>query len=370
MNVKFAKRAAIASGVAVLSLGMIAPMAQADPPVTTPQTFRELVGVGSDTTQDVVNGLGNVIVDPNNSPSHFLIASYNAVDPVTGVAGGNIVTRSGHAAIVRPNGSGAGVTALANDIASGANNLDFARSSSGPSVTTGNGTWIPFAVDAVAPAVKAGSTLPGDFTLTQLQRIYNCQDPATGTALAAGAFPVIGGVTVHPLVPQPGSGTRKFWASTLGFSATTLPGCVSDHALNGTSVEEHDGSGLQRTVAANGSEDLAPFSIAQWIAQANHTNTGSPADVIDRRHGALLRTVNSVATTTGTPAVLNTSFPIKREVYNVFLTTRLTETDIKNAFVTTTTTTAKVCANTATINLYGFGTDSNCGSTVLHGPIA
>lgn len=359
MNVKLAKRAAIAAGVAALSFGLAMPTAQADPgsdPITG-SNYRELVGVGSDTTQDVLNGLSNVIQDPDADPASLLIGSYDAVDPSTGAVHGNITTRAGHSPVQRPNGSGEGVNSLAADITSGADNFDFARSSSEPTqpVSAGiPGTWVPFALDAVTVAVSGTSTLPANFTKQALTRAYNCQDPATGNALPAGQFPVIGGVTVHPLVPQAGSGTRKFWASTLGFDANALPSCVKDTDKDGISVEEHDGGSLKRTVAANGSEDIAPFSIAQYIAQSNSSVTG----VRNRIHGAQLRSVDSVAPTVS--GKLNTAFPIHREVFNVFQTSRLTETDIAQAFVGSG---SDVCLNTAVIQEFGFGTVTDCGAT-------
>jgi ABC-type phosphate transport system substrate-binding protein len=363
VNVKFAKRAAIATGIAALSFGLAMPVAQADPtpdPVTG-SSFRELVGVGSDTTQDVMNGLGNAIADPDGDPASLLIASYDAVDPVTGAPNGTIVTRDGHAAVVRPNGSGAGVNALKADLDSGANNFDFARSSSKPTTAGSEGTWIPFALDAVTAAVSGSSTLPANFTTQQLQRAYNCEDPATGTALPAGSFPVIGGITVHPLVPQAGSGTRKFWAQQLGFNAVNLPACVSDVDKDGVAVQEHDGGSLKRTVAADNSEDIAPFSIAQFIAQTNSATTG----VRDRRHGAQLRSIDSQAPIVS--GALNTAFPITRDVYNVVPTANLAVPDITLAFVGAN---SQICQNTTVIQQFGFGAISDCGSTTLTGALA
>lgn len=352
MNVKFAKRAAIIVGTASLSVAMVAGAAQADPPAGV---HRTLVAVGSDTTQDVLNGLGNTIADPNptGSSDGNLIASYDATGTTP------IQTRDSGCSIARPDGSGAGVNALKADITAGTHCIDFARSSSGPNAT-GSLTFIPFAVDGVTLAVRTGSTIGSDVSLQSVTRAYNCQNETTGAALnpAAGVLPTINGVTVHPLVPQNGSGTRKFWASKLGFSASPLPWCVSDVAKNGNQVQEHNGNALQRTVAVDGSEDVMPFSIAQWIAQSNHTTTG----VTDRRNGAVLESVGTVQ-----PIVsgkLNTSFPITREVYNVIPDSRLAETLIKNTFETST---SKVCKATSVINLYGFGTDTNCGSTALTG---
>lgn len=350
MNVNFAKRAAIVAGTAALGVVVVAGAAQADPPAGV---HRTLVGVGSDTTQDVLNGLSNAILDPNptGSSDGYLIASYDA----TGTSA--IATRdSGCQSVVRPDGSGAGVKALRDDIAAGTHCLDFARSSSAPNAN-GQFDFIPFGVDAVTLAVKSGSTIGGNVTLADLKHAYNCQD-STGAALPAGTFPKLNGVTVHPLVPQSGSGTRKFWASTLGFNATTLPSCVSDVAKNGASVQEHNGNALQRTAAADGAEDVMPFSIAQYIAQGRGIS-----GVTDRRNGAVLETIGGVSPTNAS-GNLNTAFPINREVYNVIPHTRVTESLIKDTFIgaNSEVCTALFSGSTSVINEYGFGTDTNCGA--------
>lgn len=351
MNVKFAKRAAVVAGAVVLGTTLVTTTAQADPP-----TYRQLVGVGSDTTQDVMNGLGNTIDDSDGSPSSKLIASYDATGSAT------IQTRPDPTVckgLTRPNGSGAGVNALRADIAAGTHCYDFARSSSAPNAS-GQFTFIPFGIDAVAPAVRGDSLIGSDIDSAELVNAYNCKDTA-GNPLnpTAGIYPTLNGKTVHPLIPQAGSGTRKFWASKMGIDANNLPWCVSDVARDGSIVEEHDGSSLQRTAAVDGAEDVVPFSIAQWIAQ---TNGVAP----NRVHGAVLESVDGTSPRSGSD--LNTSFPYNREVYNVLQSSRIAndsiDPDYYFAFVGGT---SDVCNNTAVINLYGFGTDPNCGSTALSG---
>jgi hypothetical protein len=368
VNVKFAKRAAIAAGAAALGVVVASGTAQADPPTTTPATYRTLVGVGSDTTQDVMNGLANgtgadQIFDGNPGPASdgLLVASYDATPA------GALPVSSSCTLPQRPDGSGAGVKALRLDIAANTNCLDFARSSSAPNAA-GQFTFIPFGVDAVTAATATVTNLPSNYTFKvggatlpdsekaqyDLNRVYNCLD-TSGNKLADGVYPTINGVTVHPLVPQNGSGTRKFWGATLGFDPVNLPSCVKDTAANGAQVQEHNGSALQ------GPNDLMPFSIAQYIAQGR-----SLPGVTDRRNGAVLATVNSVSTTVS-GGNLNSGFPINREVYNVVQDSRLTEANIANTFVGAT---SAVCANlfdatTSYVNAYGFGTDTHCGDTTL-----
>ncbi|MFC4034740.1 hypothetical protein ACFO3J_25200 [Streptomyces polygonati] len=357
--------------------------------------------MGSGTTQDVMNGLSSVIPDPDGNPRLLVIGSYDAVNPATGLPNDYIVTRMGHASLLRPDGSFWGMVAVHDDIVAGTGNFDFARSDIGPNAT-GPYTFVPFAQDAVTVAVKSGSALPGNlvynnlpypYPRSDLKRVYNCLDMA-GNPLPAGVFPTINGITVHPLVPQAGSGLWALWASTLGFSTygESLPPCVSNVAKDGRPVQENDGSALQRTVAVDHAEDLMPFSVASWIGQSGSATTHAQ----DRRHGAQLRSVDSVAPTTGpaTAPVLNTAFPIRNEVYNIFLTSRLAEADIKKAFTSypagpgTRAHTASICDNTVrydidttpgdgaddltaagVISRYGFAPVPDCGSATLTGDL-
>ena len=82
-------------------------------------------------------------------------------------------------------------------------------------------------------------------------------------------------------VPQPGSGTRNFWGTTLGnfpTGAGALPACVHDHIIAGAlapandgnvsvPVEEHDG-----TAVATDPNGYGPYSIAQYISQSHGHN--------------------------------------------------------------------------------------------------
>ncbi|MFD7131379.1 substrate-binding domain-containing protein [Streptomyces sp. NPDC059894] len=335
MSVMSRVKVGAAFGAAALGLGILAAPASADPGSTT--EYRQLAGVGSDTTQYVLNGLGDVVTNANGK----IIASYNATGSTT------ITTKdpatSPNCTINRPNGSSAGITALNNDLTAGTNCVDFARSSRGPADTsTADLTFIPYAKDGVTYATDLGSTVPTNLTKAQLASIYtNC----TYTD-ASGAT-----VTVQPLLPQTGSGTRTFWLSAIGITEAQVGSCVTQ------GIQEHDG-----TAIANGSQ-LMPYSIAQWIAQGKGFS-----DVPNRRGESRLRSVNGLAPTTGsgTALALNTGFATDflRDVYNVVPTTKLGNSVIAETFVGSA---SKVCAATSTITNYGFGTVSNCGATTLTG---
>ena len=77
---------------------------------------------------------------------------------------------------------------------------------------------------------------------------------------------------------SPAPGTRNFFADTLGFPRTGSA-CTHDIEVAGPNagtyhVEEHHGQ-----VLADDPNGLAPFSIAQWIAQRN----GAAGTIVGRR---------------------------------------------------------------------------------------
>ena len=368
--------------------------ALADPAVT-------YLAVGSDTIQDVSNQFS---LDFAGN----LLGSFNATNPVSNAVH-EVVTaaKTGTSSPVvapaqcsfdRPNGSGEGVSALRLSMGSttasppgGANPpqatcIDIARSSSAPGSanidpTAGKLIYIPFALDAVAGSTGSvagtinGTATPASalnnpaFTLAQLQAMYANGTPETATngttydpeAVFNGHVAATGDVPIDLYVPQPGSGTRNFWATTMGFNNTTLPNWVNDHivttanitnppatntptAFVGVSIEEHDGTAVSADPFG-----YAPFSIAQYIAQTAGHN--------DRRHQAVLQTINGVAPITN--GSLNTAFPVRREVYNVVAYDRVVNTgdgafdaNLAGLLVGTAST---VCRDAVTIHNFGFG---------------
>jgi phosphate transport system substrate-binding protein len=307
----------------------------------------------------------------------------------------------------RPNGSGEGQAALRlsiNPASSAAvpgganppqqNSIDIARSSNGPgsnASTSGQLIFIPFALDAVTGSTgstAATITVPGttttvntpasnvqgaNFTLSQLQALYANGTPETATngvtyAPTGGPSGLpAGDVAIDLYVPQSGSGTRTFWGTTLGFNTTTLPAWVFDHIQSdggntvsqfvGQSIEQNDGTAV--TVDPNGFD---PFSVADYISQSAGHNP--------HFHQAVLTTVNGVQPVVG--GVLNTSFPITREVYNVVAYDRVVNTgdghfdaQLAKLFVGGTST---LCRDSGAITRYGFAllgasTTDTCGST-------
>ncbi len=247
---KRSKVSLVATAVLAGALAVAAAVpASADP---QPQP-RDIVGVGSDTSEYVVQSLADGMkVGASLAPGYNLAAgarlvSFNAMNP-NGTST-DLVLRAGTAPITRPNGSGSGKGTL---YGTGNNaNVNFARSSSGPSAAENSaGLWhVPFALDTVKVATASTSNAPASLTAAQLVGIYN------GTYTN---WNQIGGAsgTIVPMIPQSGSGTRNFFLAELkaanGNVDVVLAGSVQ-------SVQEHDPA----PVAANANA-VVPFSVARF----------------------------------------------------------------------------------------------------------
>jgi hypothetical protein len=305
------------AALAVTGLAFAAVPAQADP--SGLPTFRTLAGVGSDTTQDLNNGLASVVTIGGQR----VLGSYDA----TGTS--PIQTKASGSTFARPNGSSQGFAALKSAKESTlwdgqdlpADTLQFARSSSGATWATGGKySYIPLALDAVTYATASTEAdVPTNLTIANLTAIYSAAD---------GALVTIGGQSyevgneanadadIRPYLPQTGSGTRSFWLGQLGLTeadVATSTNSAVEWSYTGGSVQEHDGS-----VLADVDNAIVPFSIAQHIAQGNKATieaTYPGVTVANRLHGAALRSVNGVAPEVS--GVLNTAFPISRPVFTV-----------------------------------------------------
>jgi hypothetical protein len=340
-----------AGGFSLLAVALGGP-ASAD---TNPGNTTTLAGVGSDTSQDVVEGLSGVILD-GGTPA---ISNYKAT-PV----GRTITTRTGNAncTFTAPKNSGEGRDALSAAMRGASFGtpvsspnmtgcVSFARSSSGgnPTVSPGVGTmtYIPFATDAVTYATLGVSDVPHKLQKADLVAIYS----ANGTPGSAACI-------FQPLLPPAGSGTRSFFLTSLGLSDVAIgapggPGtCVQD-TLNGIGVQEHDGRFITNA------EQLAPFSTAQYIGQST--------DAIPNQLGrAVLGAIDFAANDpnfkqASSSLSLNGTFTFNRPLYNVDPTAQTTgNTLTQRTFVGST---SAVCSATTTIQLYGLGLNSSCGDT-------
>ena len=327
-------------------------LASADPksPYTTanPQ-YRQLAGVGSDTTQDVMNGLADSVLIGGVK----VLGSYNAVGSATVAT--NATTAC--AAVARANGSGAGRAALLNSLNanSGAGDgcIQFARSSSlkldasSPSLT-----YIPFATDAVSYAVTTTSGVSRTLNIADLQKIYKCDASVVGSS-AVPASDATNTWDITPILPQAGSGTRSYWEGKMGITDADVNlgvyPCILNGAKAGQSIEEHTGTLVD-------DKSLAPFSIAQYNAQSTLT-------ISDKRGRTVLGSIGTgtaggTLTSVSYPSLLNGNFNIKRDVYNIVPTAQLSNAPYNSVFVGST---SLVCADTATIQKFGFLVSAACG---------
>ena len=257
-------RLVVGVATAAAAVTMAVTPALADPnPGTVPKP-NNVVGVGSDTIQNVLDQFSH---DYNASHTANKLYSWDATNPKTGAVGDSIVTKSGCSAIPRPDGSSAGIAALTTENAKTSGNpcMDFARSSrdrtpTDPPYAAGGIAFVDLAGDAVTWAHNSTSNAPGTLTTAQLVKIYECTatnwDQVGGTNAPIKAF-----------LPQSGSGTRAFFLTALGGGVTPItPGpCVSSPAT----LEENEG--VNPLLA--GPDTIFPYSIGKWIAEADHSAT-------------------------------------------------------------------------------------------------
>ena len=345
-----------------------------------PIQYTALVGVGSDTTQDVMNALsGNsgyaAAISTSGGRQEI---SFDAIP-----AGSCITAKIGGPQFTRPNGSSQGRRALSRAIdgtgygtaACGgpvniAGQVDFARSSAGPAAgDVGTAlTYIPFGRDGVSFAYYRAAGSPVT-TLTRAQL----------TALFKTGPQTINGVNIVPCGIQTGSGTYAFFNTVTG--ATTTEEDAATTACNGYvggRAEENDGAALKARgdAAPAGTQVVIGFSAASFIAKSNGVAPGAPpagvgiGSISDNGSGT-----NLGSPTTGTAPNLAPSSTFfsdavfGRNVYNVFPTNKVTgpgNSDIKGLFVGST---SGICTKTATITQFGFQNIADCGSTTLKGSL-
>lgn len=322
----------VLAGVAVAALSLGGTQtAFADP---APGTNPVLDGFGSDTTQDVLNGLAATITDEHGNA---LIASYNAgrglIDPGPG-------EDPGSPTVPRANGSGQGKTALLaaingaeltlNGISSSGPldraDVEFARSSSAAKwVAGGKLNYLPFGIDGLSAAVPTplvGSVLLDAVAETgkplELGTASDPTDKLTLRNIYLGTVPAVSVdgelLTLTPLLPQSGSGSRAFWLQALGLTEAQVKANENVHDIDrdGESVQENDGRHLKRDT------DLMPFSAASFISQRNASaiNQAYGLEMQDRRGGARLTAINGQEPVTASHT-LNLEFPVLRPVFNV-----------------------------------------------------
>lgn len=253
--------AAVAAAVA-----LTAGPAVADPPSGVTPKPKDIVGVGSDTTQYLFDQLSKDYNKTVASSAPHLY-SWDATPA------GNIQAKSGstNCDIPRPDGSSAGITTLEGNAKDGSDYcVDFARdsrsrASTDPACASGGICFIYLAGDLVTWAARSaaagGTDAPASLTLKQLKNIYTCKTTN---------WDKVGGKKgkILPYLPETASGIRTFFLTALGGGITPItPGaCVSD----GATTSFPDGT-IQQNEAQNPSLDSAraifPYSVADYITQ-------------------------------------------------------------------------------------------------------
>ena len=394
----------MAAGLVAVGLGagaMAGSAASADP-----AQYSALVGVGSDTTQDVTNAFagrsGNRLFTPLVSSAATgaqQIISFDATGPGSTI-GDCIVLKPGGGAFTRPNGSSNGRRALSRAFDSAPNtkwgdatcglqdisgNVDFARSSSGPS---GSGTalvHIPFGKDAVSFAAYRAAGSPVT-TLTRAQ---------VKTIFETGSFTTAGGVKIIPCGIQTGSGTFSFWQGKHGATAgqedtstTVCRNAVSAAGIPGTTggrLQENDGVQLKAAgdaVAALPGEAntqvIVGFSAGAFIAKSNGLGQPQPPATVfiggisdDNVNGGGAD-LGFPATGTApnlTPVASFYNSYLGRDIYNVLHSSVVddpVDSAAKSLFVGPT---SAVCSASGTLATFGFLPVANCGATTTRGPL-
>jgi ABC-type phosphate transport system substrate-binding protein len=262
-----------ATAAAAITAMAAATPALADPPSGVTPKPTDVVGVGSDTIQNVFDQFSH---DFNATHSTGKLYSWDALNPTNGMMGDPIQLKSGSTScnIPRPDGSSAGITALENTMKTGTSPcIDFARSSrarSGTDPTTIS--FINLAGDAVTVATQPGSNAPATkLTTAVLTGIYNCTitkwNQIPGNSAGSSA-------TISAFAPQNGSGTRSFFLGALGLTA---PGsCVSTSATRAGAAGANDNTlqeneGVAPILNKNKTNVIFPFSVGKWIAEKFHS---------------------------------------------------------------------------------------------------
>jgi len=250
------KAVLLVCGAAALATALVQP-ASADPAQSVAAT--DITAVGSDTIQFADDAIATAYNATTPTPTK-LYDSWDAVNPTTGAVHDSITIKPS-VSVQRPDGSSEGITALQTNAT-----VDVARSSRGPQAgdvdSSGNPLlFLPFAEDELRYASATTTNAPQGLTTQDLIDIYTCAK-TTWTQVGGSSS-----ATIHPVIPQAGSGTRSFFLKTLG---NITPGtCVS-------TVQEND-----PTAEAGNADAIGPFSVAQFTSRFSGSgiqlNTGGTA---------------------------------------------------------------------------------------------
>jgi ABC-type phosphate transport system substrate-binding protein len=304
--------------VVAAAIAMTSVPAAADPPSGVTPGPTAIVGVGSDTIEYVFDQFAHDYDASHRSGPQLY--SWDATNPKTEAIGDIIKFKSGCQPEPRPDGSGAGLTAVSTNEGGSTGGhpcVDFGRSSSARSTTAppyapGGVAFVTLAGDAVTYATEAGSNAPNNLSTAQLTEIYECQVTNWGQVGGKNA-------PIDAFLPQTSSGTRSFFLKAIGVSS---PGaCVSD---GNNTIEENEGYNSD----LHSPDAIFPYSIGKYLAEVYHSasclNSGCTAvhGVVCKPHAGqnefgcnthgnmVLRSINGTAPVSGSgrSSVINQAF--------------------------------------------------------------
>jgi ABC-type phosphate transport system substrate-binding protein len=293
MNRRLIPAVAATGLVAVLALAGGA--AQADPNPSQPGTYpagktptQIYAAVGADAFAELTN---NLVTSYNSSDPTDVLASYDAINPVTGAAGESITTKPG-CSVARPNGANAGVSAITlnqkSTVDPSAYCIDFVRSSraKGSAAAEANLTFYAQSRDAVSYAVIGNAYAPTTpLTTAQLKDIFEC---------TVTDWSEVGGQAgdIHVYLPPASAATLTFFLQAIGTNLNNVQaGCSGlPTVFNG---QQNDGESL-----GGDPQGILPYAVTKWAAQVNQ-----PPGIQDLRGGVHVGSVN-----TPTPPVTATTF--------------------------------------------------------------
>jgi hypothetical protein len=373
-------RSAAAAAALVSTFGIAA--ASSSTANADPKQFDALVGYGSDTIENVTNAFAGFANNINYTPLQAGATKQQLVSWDATPDNQCFAPLPGSPSIHRPNGSGEGRSILSHaDEGTGYGSatcgglkavggmVDFARSSSSVTTTTGALTYIPFGRDAVSFAYYRASGGAPVTSLTTAQLVEAYTDGEV----------VVGGVSIIPCGIQTSSGTFGFWNTALNVSATENAAttvCRTGLAggdVNGR-IQENDSAALKAKgdLAAAGTQVIVAFSAANYIAKSNGTAEGGIAAGVDLGAIDALGVPYTGTTTKAPSATFYASTTFGRNVNFVLSTLVLGspgEPGLKAMF-TNRSGTAVICSAPAqaTVNAFGFlSVPAICGSETSKG---
>ncbi len=327
-----------------LTLGVVfAGIAPAYADVTPPPVAdmgKTYIGSGSDTTYDMMKALDKVYAGSNGCATIWASSAAQpkdgSCDPASAASGNDTLNypwvNATHDAIVEdyPVGSGAGIKELCNQGKANVRNVDFARSSSGPSTSPSctDLMYVAYAKDAVswwhATADKTGAATDSadiaSISKSVLASIYNGTITQwSGLNNNAGVLDANGAqltnLPAHNIkvyTVQAGSGTLSFWTGSSGINATITSGAISTGQENNPAK-----------IFADNNESSAIYfmSVGRYKQEAAITGTNNYAgSSVSNTYPLATDALGKIDTIAPTPANLIASsgaFPLARNVYNV-----------------------------------------------------